>query len=265
MKLRVVIGEKILSCGEFIQSLAVTVMRPGDLIEFGRRAYAQKSNVAGWASEEVIRAGLNSDEEALLKKIPLRKGRLLLLGVGGGREAIPLARSGFAVTGLDFIPEMVEQAKENALRHGVTMDGLVQELSRLDLAPEVYDIVWLSAAMYSCIPTRRRRTAMLRKIHQGLTPGGFFVCQFYWDETAGRNRFAELLRKAFAFVTLGNFRYEAGDKLWFQSEFIHAFSSRGKLRSEFIEAGFAISDLAVSGAARGGAVLEKPICQLIKS
>ncbi len=257
MKIRLAIGEKILSCGEFIGSLAVAVMRPRDLIEFGRRTYAQKSTVAGWADDEVTRAGLNPDEEALLNKIPLRKGRLLLLGVGGGREAIPLAQCGFAVTGLDFIPEMVELAKENALRNGVTIDGLVQELSRLDLAPEAYDVVWLSAAMYSCIPTRKRRTAMLRKIHRTLAAGGFFICQFYWDNTAGRNRFAELLRHAFAFATLGNFRYEPGDRLWFQREFVHAFSSRKKLRAEFTAAGFTISDLSVSGAARGGAVLKK--------
>lgn len=258
MKPRIAIGEKILSFGGFVQSLAVAVMRPNDLIEFGRRTYAQKSNVAGWASDDVIRSGLSPDEEALLKKLPLRKGHLLLLGVGGGREVIPLARLGFAVTGLDFIAEMVEKAKDNARRNGVTMDGLVQELSQLDLTRKTYDIVWLSAAMYSCIPTRKRRTAMLRKIHESLKPGGFFVCQFHWDERAGQNYSAELLRKAFAFLTLGNFRYEAGDGLWFHSEFIHAFGSAEKLQYEFTEAGFAIIDFSISAPARGGAVLEKP-------
>lgn len=258
MKFRIAIGEKILHFGSFVQSLAVAVMRPDDLIEFGRRSYAKKSNVSGWANAGVADSGLTPAEDALLLKISSRKGRLLLLGVGGGREAIPLARSGFAVTGLDFIPAMVEQAKENALRNGVAMDGLVQELSQLDLAPEAFDIVWLSAAMYSCVPTRKRRTAMLQEIHRALKPGGFFICQFYWDESAGQNHFAELLRKAFAFFTLGNFRYEAGDRLWFYSEFVHAFSSAKKLRSEFTEAGFAISDFTISGAARGGVVLKKP-------
>ena len=257
MKHRVAIGEKILSFGGFVKSLAVAVMRPSDLIEFSRRTYAQTSNVAGWASDDVIRSGLSSDEEALLKKIPLRKGRLLLLGVGGGREAIPMAGLGFAVTGLDFIAEMVEKAKDNARRNGVTMDSQVQELSQLDLTPETYDIVWLSAAMYSCLPTRKRRTAMLRKINESLKPRGFFVCQFHWDEGAAQNRTAVLLRKVFAFLTFGNFRYEAGDQLWFHNEFIHAFSSAEKLRSEFTETGFSIRDFILSGASRGGAVLEK--------
>lgn len=265
MKPRVAIGEKILSFGGFIKSLAVVIMRPSDLIEFSRRTYTQQSSVAGWASADVIRSGLNSDEEALLKKIPLRKGRLLILGVGGGREAIPLARMGFAVTGLDFIAEMVEKAKDNARRNGVTMDGLVQELSHLDLTCETYDIIWLSAAMYSCVPTRKRRTAMLRKIHESLKPGGFFVCQFHWDERAGQNYLAELLRKAFAFLTFGNFHYEAGDRLWFHCEFIHAFGSAEKLQSEFTEVGFAIIDFSTFGASGGGAILEKPQKNIINN
>lgn len=265
MKPRVAIGEKILSFGGFVQSLAVAVMRPNDLIEFSRQTYAKKSNVASWASDDIIRSGLSPDEEALLKKISLRKGHLLLLGVGGGREAIPLARLGFAVTGLDFVTEMVEKAKNNARRKGVAMDGLVQELSQLDLTRETYDIVWLSAAMYSCVPTRKRRKAMLRKIHESLKPGGFFVCQFHWDERAGQNYLAELLRKAFAFLTFGNFHYEAGDRLWFHCEFIHAFGSAEKLQSEFTEAGFAIIDFSTFGASRGGAILEKPQKNIINN
>ena len=257
MNFRITVGSAMLRFGNFVRSLAVAVMRPRDLIEFGRRTYAKNANIASWACAEVADSGLHDAERDLLRKIPRRQGRLLLLGVGGGREAIPLARVGFAMTGLDFVADMVAAAKENARRHGVAMDGLVQELSRLDLAEKTYEVVWLSAAMYSCIPTRRKRMAMLRNIHAALKPGGYFVCQFHWDTEAGRGKFAERARKAFAILTLGNFRYEAGDTLWFHGEFVHAFSSLENLRSEFTGAGFEVLDLGLSGKSRGGAILRK--------
>ena len=64
---------------------------------------------------------------------------------------------------MDFVAEMVERAKANAARQGVALEGLVQEISQLDVPDGVYDLVWLSARMYSCLPTRQRRVEMLRR------------------------------------------------------------------------------------------------------
>ena len=54
----------------------------------------------------------------------------------------------------------------------------MQEISRLDVPAGAYDVVWLSRAMYSCVPTRARRVEMVRRIARALKPGGFFLCQF---------------------------------------------------------------------------------------
>lgn len=48
------------------------------------------------------------------EKIPLKQGRVLVLCMGGGREAIALAQRGFEVVGVDFVPEVLEKARENA-------------------------------------------------------------------------------------------------------------------------------------------------------
>lgn len=259
MRPRVAIGRKILQLGGFVRSLAVAVMRPAHLIEFSRRSYAREQSVREWASDGVVKSDLNPHEKQLLSKIPIQKGNLLLLGVGGGREAIPLARLGFSVTGVDFVPGMVENAKINAKKAGVSIKGLVQELSNLNLKAREYDVVWLSAAMYSSVPGRINRRKMLKRIGESLKPGGFFACQFQWDDRSKKSKFGELIKKITAYLTLGNLHYEWGDQLWGSKEFIHAFSSRETLQSEFIQGGFTVLYCRTSNPPRGEALLQKPV------
>lgn len=256
MSSRVSAGCFFIRLGSFIQSLAPAVMRPDDLIQFSRQTYSR--NVESWGRDDLADSGLSPEEAAVLKTIPLTAGKLLLLGVGGGREAIPLARAGFEVTGVDFVPEMVETAKRNAESRGVRIEGLVQEISRLELPPSSCDVAWLSAAMYSCVPTRKRRIEMLKRISQALRPGGYFACQFHWTPNARTSPLTELIRQGVAYLSLGNPAYEKGDMLWYNIEFIHAFSSEDDLRSEFRQGGFEVIDLSISERMpRGWAVLRK--------
>jgi SAM-dependent methyltransferase len=255
---RIWIARSLVTAGRFVQSLALMVMRPDDLIEFGRRTYSETEGVDGWTAERLVDSGLMDGERELVDSLPLKQGHLLLLGVGGGREAIPLARMGFRVTGVDFVPAMVRRAEDNARRRGVPLTGVVQEISRIDFPAESFDVIILSAAMYSCVPTRRRRVEMLRRIRLALKPGGFFLCQFHWDPEYKPNPRGEIIRKIIAFLSLGNLEYERGDMLWGSAEFIHAFGSEEEARREFSEGEFELVKLHLpDGTLRGGAVLKK--------
>jgi SAM-dependent methyltransferase len=258
MRPRIIFGRLLIRLGRFIQSLALMVMRPNDLVEFSRQTYAREQMVEDLGREDLSYPILDPDEQALLERLHLKGGRLLLLGVGGGREAIPLAQMGFEVTGVDFVPEMVEKAAENVIRHGVQMEGLVQEISKIDVPAGAYDVVWLSAAMYSCVPTRDRRVEMLQRIAKALKPGGYFICQFRWDTRGGTSRIWELARKIVALLTLGNLWYEEGDTLSNNIEFIHAFSQEDEVRSEFTKGGFEVLHLRIAEEILiGGAVLRR--------
>lgn len=242
--------------GSLLQSSAIMVMRPDDLVGFTRRTYARSRCVRDWSRNELVDAGLFEEEKELLDKLPVHDGRLLVLGVGGGREAIPLARLGFRVTGVDFIPELVKNARANARERGVEIDGLVQEISELEVEAGSFDVVWLSAAMYSSIPTRARRRAMLGRIGRALAPDGYFLCQFAWDAagSAGPGR----LRRMLALATGGNLSFEPGDMLFMNREFSHVFSSESQLREEFEEGGFRVEEMLLPRSGnRGGAVLKK--------
>lgn len=260
MRLRISFSRFLIQLGSFVQSLPVVVMRPCDLIEFSRQTYAKPQDVESWAEDTLVDSGLSPDELDLLAALPAMAGDLLLLGVGGGREAVPLARMGFRVTGVDYVPAMVDRAKENVARRGVSMEGLVQEISRLEVPECTYDVVWLSRAMYSCVPTRARRVGMVRRITHALKPGGHFLCQFHWDPRTRLTRNGWLVRRLIAACTLGNLAYEEGDMLWCNIEFIHAFKSEEELRSELEEGGLSVIRIKVdSNSIRGGAICRKSV------
>jgi len=258
MRIRTACGLILIRVGRFIQLLAIMVMKPRDLIDFTKNNYSTASVLEFWNNNTYLETGLNSYEELYLKKIEEKRGKLLLLGLGGGREAIPLAKMGFEVTGVDFVPEMVERARKQALEKGVQISVLVQDMAHLDVPKNHYNVVWLSSFNYSLIPTRQRRTHMLQKIRDALTPGGYFVCEFMWKKSPEYPAPVRMARKLFAILTLGNFDFEKGDMLWDNKQFIHAFFSEENIRSEFNEAGLEVLDIFIQDDnRRGGAVLRK--------
>ena len=128
MRPRIVLARLLIKIGRFIETAALMVMKPDDLIEYSRQTYAREQCISSWSKTDLVDSGLKNDEKELFNKLPLKQGRLLLLGLGGGREAIYFAKVGFQVTGVDFIPEMAEQAKKNTTRHDLAIESIVQDI-----------------------------------------------------------------------------------------------------------------------------------------
>jgi SAM-dependent methyltransferase len=225
------------------QSFALPVMRPSDLVELNRLHYSQPDVIGLLSDDGYVDSGLIPKEVSLLERVPLRRGRLINLGAGAGREAIALAQKGFEVTCIDFLPELTEKTKANAARHGLSLEVLTQDVTALDLPAGSFDVAWLTSQMYSSIPGRTGRVRMLQGIARALKPEGFFACQFRWHRSFSRTRAAEVARGVVAFVTAGNYSYQNGDQLLGNSEFAHCFSSEAELRSEFALGGFDVLDL----------------------
>lgn len=258
MSIRISLAKLLLKLGAFIKSLPVVIMKPDDLIAFSRNTYAKPVFVERFSEDSLLQTGLSQTELKAIEAIPIKSGNLLLLGVGGGREAIPFTRMGFCVTGVDFIPEMVDRAIENAIRHGVEIQGLVQELSQLDLPEAHFDMVWMSRSMYSSVPTRKRRVDMVHRISRALKPGGAFICQFHHDPNLSSTKNVVLMRRIIAYCVLGNLEYEAGDTLWGNVEFLHAFSSQAELQSEIEDGGLSVVKfLSKNSSPSGCAICEK--------
>ena len=70
MKPRVTVARLLIRLGRFIQSLAIMIMRPDDLIAFSRQNYAKPGAEDTWGGDKLINSGLTPDEIDLLNRIP---------------------------------------------------------------------------------------------------------------------------------------------------------------------------------------------------
>lgn len=238
--MRIKVAVFLVRTGSFLQKLPVFILRSKDLIKFGRISYGKPSSISFWTGADFIDSGLFPGEKELFEELKQKRGNLLLLGLGGGREAIFLARSGFQVTGVDFVKEMVDGAMANARQRKVEIKGEVQEISRLDFPACSFDVAWFSCSIYSAVPGKKARIAMLGRVGRLLVPGGHVVCFFYWNPSVGQGRFSWAVGRALSWITQGNFSCEKGDILKNNQEFLHAFSDPEDVRAEFAAAGFEV-------------------------
>ncbi len=103
------------------------------------------------------------------RKIP---GRALELGCGNGRNAICLARQGYAVDAVDFSQTALDWAAHNVAEAGVTVRLIKHSVTDLVVQPGSYDLVYDSGCFHHLAPHRRRPCVAL--VRRALAVGGWF-------------------------------------------------------------------------------------------
>jgi 2-polyprenyl-3-methyl-5-hydroxy-6-metoxy-1,4-benzoquinol methylase len=102
------------------------------------------------------------------------KGSLLDLGCGQGRNAIPLARMGYAVTGIDTsslgIVQMVERAKEE----GLALRGIVGDMYTFT-GIEEFDIILIDSMFHFTKKDREKEAAFLSDVCGSMKSGAILV------------------------------------------------------------------------------------------
>jgi len=182
-----------------IRALALRTWAPIPRVAFPLMLPPAEALVAGvrakWGAGPEVRrlvaessAGLEAWEKDVFDRLVKPGGRVLVVGCGAGRVALALAAA-FRVTGIDFVPALVDEARRLAAAGGVaatfevaTVEGLAAH------APATFDAVLVAAPVYEQTPGRQRRVAFLRALAGLCAPDGLIVLCAGWHRDRGPRR-----------------------------------------------------------------------------
>jgi SAM-dependent methyltransferase len=110
--------------------------------------------------------------EDFVKRLDLKPGmKVLDVACGTGNSAIPAARTGADVTGVDIAPNLVEKARENAKREGLTAKFDEGDAEALPYADGSFDVVMtMFGAMFAPRPD-----LVAAEFKRVCRPGGLIV------------------------------------------------------------------------------------------
>lgn len=107
----------------------------------------------------------------IVARVP-RGARILVAGSGVGHEAFALERLGYEVAGVDFAPRMVDAARSEAARIGSAATFAAADLRSHAERDGSLAAVVFTYDVYSFVPGRRARVALLARMRGWLARGG---------------------------------------------------------------------------------------------
>ena len=97
---------------------------------------------------------------------------MLEIACGTGRVSIPIARLGFAVTGLDIVPGMLERARSKSA--GLPTRWVEGDARDFDLG-ERFRLIFLTGNAFQAFLTRADQEALLGRVRAHLHDEGLFA------------------------------------------------------------------------------------------
>jgi SAM-dependent methyltransferase len=120
-------------------------------------------------------------------------GPILELAVGSGRVAVPLARAGYTVTGVDLDTAMLARARARATEAGVPGERLaLHEADLVDARlPDAgrYAFAYLALNSLMVLPDRDAQRAALRTLAVHLAPGGIAAVDVWLPDADDLGRY----------------------------------------------------------------------------
>jgi SAM-dependent methyltransferase len=149
--------------------------------------YDPREYGARWAGQyDDWHAGMMDDEGAVAVLGEFAGdggGPILEFGVGTGRLAVPLARRGFEVVGVDISEEMLAQLRAKPGAEGVTTVTGDMTTIRLD---REFGVAFIAFSSICVLPTQGAQVEFFRNAAAHLRPGGRFVLET--ATVSGQNR-----------------------------------------------------------------------------
>jgi ubiquinone/menaquinone biosynthesis C-methylase UbiE len=118
------------------------------------------------------------DDRALgrLREMLTSGQRILDAGCGYGRIAIPLARSGYEVTGLDLSDALLRAARERAEQQGASVRWVRESMCRMPLPDSTFDaVLCLWSAFHELL--EEEQVQAVKEMQRVLRPGGWCLIE----------------------------------------------------------------------------------------
>ena len=113
---------------------------------------------------------------AVLEMLP-PAGRVLDVGCGYGRIALPLAQAGYEVEGLDLSPELVEAARRGAVEAGVSARFVVGSMTALPHPDGSFDAVLCLWSAFHELLEEDEQVRAIAEMSRVLAPGAFALVE----------------------------------------------------------------------------------------
>lgn len=104
----------------------------------------------------------------------IQSGSVLDLACGPGRFAVPFAKAGYSVTGVDSTPFLLEKARQLAAREAVRVEWVEQDMRQF-LRPNAFDLAINLFTSFGYFDEASDNQRVLQNIYASLKPGGVFV------------------------------------------------------------------------------------------
>lgn len=108
--------------------------------------------------------------------------RLLELGIGTGRIALPLVAAGFAVVGIDASLPMLKVLAANSSQHGDAPAAIGADMAHIPLRPESFDVALIAYNTFFNLVAPGAQESCLLDITNVLRPGGRLVLDTFIAE-----------------------------------------------------------------------------------
>lgn len=118
----------------------------------------------------------------LLTHLPPAPAAVADIGCGTGTLSVLLAAEGYAVTGLDFAPEMVRAARAKARAAGVTARFVLSDAATPTLPPASFDVVLARHVLWAMPDADHALAAWLGLLLSG---GTLVLIEGRWSTGAG--------------------------------------------------------------------------------
>ncbi|MCA9712760.1 MAG: class I SAM-dependent methyltransferase, partial [Myxococcales bacterium] len=125
--------------------------------------------------------GAQAEAEQLLELCGVRSGRALDLCCGPGRHAIPLAKAGLRVTGVDLSPTLLDKARARAQEAGVEVDWVCRDMREF-VEPGAFDLVVNLATSFGYFAVQADDMKVLKNMVESIHDEGVVVLDMVGKE-----------------------------------------------------------------------------------